>query len=70
MPDKKNVEVRPKGPDDAFTILLDPSKTNQTFNWKTKTSLKDIVKAAVAWYKVNPIEQTFTHLKLPTDKKA
>jgi UDP-glucose 4-epimerase len=70
MPEKKNVEVRPRGVDDAFTILLDPSKTNQTFNWKTKTPLKDIVKAAVAWYKVNPIEQTFTHLKLPTDKKA
>ena len=25
------VEVRPRNPDDAYTILLDPSKTNQTF---------------------------------------
>lgn len=70
MPEKLNVEVRPRGPDDAFTILLDPSVTQQAFNWKTKTPLSEIVKQAVAWYKVNPIEQTFTHLKLPPDKKA
>lgn len=70
MPEKKNVEVRPRGADDSFTILLDPTATNQMFNWKTETPLKDIVQAAVAWYKVNPIEQTFTHLKLPSDKKA
>lgn len=68
MPEKKQIEVRPRGPDDAFTILLDPSLTQQAFGWKTKTPLRDIVKAAVAWYKVNPIEQTFTHLKLPPDK--
>ncbi len=70
MPERANVEVRPRGADDAFTILLDPSKTQQTFGWKTKTSLAEIVRRAVAWYKENSIEQTFTHLKLPDGKKS
>lgn len=69
MQDRKNIEIRPRGPDDAYTILLDPSLTQSTFNWKTRTSLAEIVKQAVAWYKLNPIDQTFTHLKLPSDGK-
>jgi len=57
------VEVRPRNPDDAYTILLDPSKTNQTFDWQVTTSLEDGVRAAIDWYKENGITQTFTHLK-------
>jgi UDP-glucose 4-epimerase len=64
---EKDVEVRPRGPDDAFTILLDPTKTNKDFNWKNSTPLKVGVKAAIDWYKVYSITQTFTHLNL--DKK-
>jgi UDP-glucose 4-epimerase len=57
------VEVRPRNPDDAYTILLDPSKTNQTFDWEVRTPLEDGVRAAIDWYKENGITQTFTHLK-------
>jgi UDP-glucose 4-epimerase len=57
------VEVRPRNPDDAYTILLDPAKTNQTFDWQVKTPLEDGVRAAIDWYKENGITQTFTHLK-------
>jgi UDP-glucose 4-epimerase len=57
------VEVRPRNPDDAYTILLDPSKTNQTFDWQVRTPLEDGVRAAIDWYKANGITQTFTHLK-------
>jgi UDP-glucose 4-epimerase len=57
------VEVRPRNPDDAYTILLDPSKTNQTFDWQVSTPLEDGVRAAIDWYKENGITQTFTHLK-------
>lgn len=57
------VEVRPRNPDDAYTILLDPAKTNQTFDWQTTTPLEDGVRAAIDWYKKNGITQTFTHLK-------
>ena len=59
----KDVEVRPRLPDDAFTILLDPSKTNRDFNWKTKTSLAAGVTKAIQYYQTFGISQTFTHLK-------
>ncbi|MFM2385856.1 MAG: hypothetical protein RL660_613 [Bacteroidota bacterium] len=60
---EKEVEVRERGVDDVFTILIDPSKTEKDFGWKASTSLKDGIKAAIEWYKVNGITQTFTHLK-------
>ena len=57
------VEVRPRGPDDAYTILLDPSKTNRVFGWKVKTFLDAGVLKAIEWYKEKDITQTYTHLK-------
>lgn len=59
----QEVEVRPRNPDDAYTILLDPSKTNETFDWQVTTPLEAGVRAAIDWYKENGITQTFTHLK-------
>jgi UDP-glucose 4-epimerase len=64
------VEVRPRNPDDAYTILLDPTKTNRTFDWQVTTPLEDGVRAAIDWYKENGITQTFTHLKLEEAKDA
>jgi UDP-glucose 4-epimerase len=60
---EKEVEVRQRSPDDAFTILLDPSKTHKNFDWKITTRLTDGVKKAIEYYKEFGIEQTFTHLK-------
>jgi UDP-glucose 4-epimerase len=65
----KAVEVRPRNPDDAYTILLDPSRTHQDFAWRTSTPLEAGVAAAVDWYKRFGIQQTFTHLKLEDGKK-
>jgi UDP-glucose 4-epimerase len=59
----KPVEVRPRGPDDAFTILLDPTKTSEDFQWQTRTSLRDGVAEAIAWYRSHEIVETYTHLK-------
>ena len=64
----EEVEVRERGPDDAFTILLDPSKTNKDFDWNVSTSLQDGIKAAIEWYKVYGITQTYTHLKMAEEK--
>lgn len=63
-----DVEVRPRGPDDVYSILLDPSKTNRDFNWKATTSLNEGVRKAIEWYRTHEINQTFTHLK-PVDVK-
>jgi UDP-glucose 4-epimerase len=59
------VEVRPHHPDDAYTILLDPSRTRNEFGWGVRTPLKQGVQRAVDWYKQYGITQTFTHLIQP-----
>jgi UDP-glucose 4-epimerase len=58
-----DVEIRPRAADDAESILLDPSRTEADFQWKTSVALEDGVAQAVAWYREHGIEQTFTHLK-------
>ncbi len=58
------VEERERNPDDVFSILLDPARTQQEFQWSTKTSLTDGVARAIAYYREYGIEETFTHLRL------
>lgn len=60
---EEEVEVRERNPDDAFTILLDPSKTNQDFGWEITTPLETGIGAAIQYYKQYGIIQTYTHLK-------
>jgi UDP-glucose 4-epimerase len=62
------VEVRPRNPDDAYTILLDPSRTNADFEWRASTPLGAGVASAIDWYKRFGIHQTFTHLRLDEKK--
>jgi UDP-glucose 4-epimerase len=59
----KEVEVRARAPEDAYSILLDPSSTNRDFKWTPGTSLTTGVIKAIEWYKVHGISDTFTHLK-------
>jgi UDP-glucose 4-epimerase len=56
-------EFIPGGPDDAKTILLNSSQTNSRFGWEPKTSLKDAIMYAVAWYGTQELGETYTHLK-------
>ena len=67
---EKDVEVRPRNPDDAPTILLDPSATQNDFAWKASVPLEVGVAKAIEYYKKYGISQTFTHLKQVDDKKA
>ena len=57
------VEVRPRLPDDVYTILIDPSRTNRDFGWKASTPLEYGVRKAIDYYREFGISQTFTHLK-------
>lgn len=58
------VEVRPRGEDDAFTILLDPTETNRDFDWRPRVALDAGVAQAVDYYRTYGITDTYTHLKL------
>jgi nucleoside-diphosphate-sugar epimerase len=60
-------EVRELGPDDAPSILLDPSRTFQDFGEVQFTSLGDTVQAAVDYYRKFGVHGGYTHLK--HDKK-
>jgi UDP-glucose 4-epimerase len=64
------VEVRPRNPDDAPSILLDPSKTERDFDWAARTPLREGVASAVAYYREHGVAETFTHLRLvePADE--
>jgi UDP-glucose 4-epimerase len=66
---EKEVEVRPRNPDDVATILLDPSQTEEDFDWRITTPLDVGVAATIDYYQTHGIEQTYTHLK-PVGEKA
>ncbi len=61
---EKPVEVRPRGEDDAYTILLDPTDTRQDFDWQVSVPLVTGVAQAIAYYRQYGISDTYTHLKL------
>ncbi len=59
----KEVEVRSRNPDDVYTILLDPSKTQRDFNMIPAYPLQEGVRKTIAYYQEYGIAQTYTHLK-------
>jgi UDP-glucose 4-epimerase len=61
---EEDVEVRPKGEDDAYTILLDPSRIQQDFGWSPKVPLEEGVRRAIDYYREYGVSQTYTHLKV------
>ena len=56
------VEVRPRNPDDAPSILLDPSKTERDFDWSARTPFTEGVGKAIKYYREYGVTETFTHL--------
>jgi UDP-glucose 4-epimerase len=64
LPEYPEPEVRDIGPDDAFSILLDPSRTFEDFGDVAFTSLQDTVSAAVAYYQEHGTLGEYTHLRL------
>jgi UDP-glucose 4-epimerase len=58
------VEIRPRSTDDAPSILLDPSVTEQDFGWGAATPLTDGIAAAIAYYQAFGVTDTYTHLRL------
>ena len=66
---EREVEVRPRGADDVYTILLDPSKTLADFGVVPSFPLKEGIRKTIEYYKTHGISQTYTHLHLPDEKK-
>ena len=68
--EEPDVEVRPLGPDDVASILLDPSKTFEDFGEIEFTPLQEFVTAAIDYYKEHGTLGEYTHLRLEEDGKA
>ncbi len=62
-------DVRELGPDDAPSILLDPSRTFADFGTITFTPLEETVRLAVEYYREFGVVGGYTHLK-HDEKKA
>ena len=65
----EEVEVRERTSDDAYTILLDPSKTIEDFQWQPIKPLSEGIKLAVKYYKDYGVTETYTHLRAGGDEK-
>ena len=56
-------DIRPLGPDDAPTILLDPSRTFRDFGEVSFTPFDEIVGQTVAYYRERGVQGGYTHLR-------
>ena len=61
-------EIKPLGPDDAKSILLDPSRTHADFGDVSFTPLNEFVALAVDYYRDFGVHGEYTHLRFE-DKK-
>ncbi|HRL76396.1 MAG TPA: NAD-dependent epimerase/dehydratase family protein [Candidatus Accumulibacter phosphatis] len=64
VPGRPQAEVKELGPDDVFSILLDPSRTFQDFGEIAFTPLQETVGAAMDYYRQHGTLGEYTHLRL------
>ena len=63
-----NPEIRELGPDDVFSILLDPSRTFADFGSIEFTPIDTTVAEAINYYKVHGTLGEYTHLRIEPNK--
>ncbi|MAK56145.1 MAG: nucleotide sugar epimerase [Pusillimonas sp.] len=68
VPGKPKAEVKALGPDDVYSILLDPSRTFEDFGKIEFTPLQETVSAAMAYYQEHGTLGEYTHLRLQEKK--
>lgn len=61
-------EIRDLGPDDVFSILLDPSRTFADFGQIEFTSIEQTVAAGISYYQKHGTLGEYTHLRLEEKK--
>lgn len=64
LEDQPEVEVRDLGPDDVFSILLDPARTFEDFGDIDFTDMKTTVSEAINYFKQHGTLGEYTHLKI------
>lgn len=56
-------EVRQINSDDVSEMVLDPSKTVETFGWSAKTGFEKTMQKQLSYYDTLGVDQIFSHLK-------
>jgi len=51
-------------PDDVAVMVLDPSETEDTFNWKAEVDFPLIIQGVLDWYDDHGITDVYSHLKV------
>ncbi len=57
-------DIRPLGPDDAQSILLDPSRTFEDFGEVEFTPMSEFIPKAIEYYREHGVLGEYTHLKV------
>lgn len=70
LPANPKAEVKALGPDDVFSILLDPSRTFKDFGKIAFTPLQETVSAAMAYYQQYGTLGEYTHLRLQDKQRS
>ncbi len=60
------VPVVPVGTDDVRVVVLDPSETQQSFDWKAQTGFEETIHNQLRWYDQHGINDIFSHLAAPS----
>jgi len=68
LPSYPEPEIRDIGPDDVFSILLDPSRTFADFGGVKFTPLQQTVAEAIAYYQQFGMAGEYTHLRFDEKK--
>jgi nucleoside-diphosphate-sugar epimerase len=68
VPGRPQADVKDLGPDDVFSILLDPSRTFQDFGNIEFTPLQTTVTEAIKYYQQHGTLGEYTHLRLQDEK--
>ena len=59
------VPIVPPNADDVPAVVLDPSRTNQTFGWTATVGLAESIARMVRWYEAHDVSAIHSHLQPP-----
>jgi len=62
-PDATPSAVVEPGPDDIAAVVLDPSRTQQTFGWRAAMSFDQTINRMLMWYDKHGVTDVYSHLR-------
>ena len=59
---RRELDVIPVGEDDVREMILDPSKTENDFDWKARVRFREVIENQLRWYDEHGVSEIFSHL--------